>query len=156
MNASATKVEDMDQEHASLPSRCPAPPRRLLTADEYRRMGEAGILTKADRVELIEGELLTMPPISPEHADAVSSLTRLLVMAVGDRGRVSPQNPVRLNLHGEPQPDFAILRPRIPGQPHRLAQPDDVLLAIEVADSSLATDRGLKRALYARNGIRAL
>jgi hypothetical protein len=69
---------------------------------------------------------------------------------------VSPQNSVRLNRYGEPQPDLAILRLLIPGEPQRLPQPDVVLLAIEVADSSLATDRGLRRALYARDGVREL
>ena len=57
----------MDQEELGLLARCPAAPRRLLTVEEYHRMGEAGILTEDDRVELIEGELVAMAPIGSEH-----------------------------------------------------------------------------------------
>ena len=96
----------MDREELGLLSRYPATPRRLLTVDEYHRMGEAGILTDDDRVELIEGELVAMAPIGSEHVAATNALTRLLVLAVGDRGIVSVQNPVRLTRRSEPQPDF--------------------------------------------------
>jgi Uma2 family endonuclease len=114
-------------------------------------MGDAGILTEDDRVELIEGELVAMAPIGSDHVATTNALTRLLVLAIGDRGIVSVQNPVRLTQRSEPQPDFAILRPRdyrtaLPG-------PADTMLAIEVASTSLGYDRGVKLALYARSGI---
>ena len=102
----------MDREELGLLSRYPATPRRLLTVDEYHRMGEAGILTDDDRVELIEGELVAMAPIGSEHVAATNALTCLLVLAVGDRGIVSVQNPVRLTRRSEPQPDFAVGRSR--------------------------------------------
>ena len=143
----------MDQEELGLLSRYPAVHRRLLTVDDYHRMGEAGILTEDDRVELIEGELVVMSPIGSGHVAAVNALNRLLVMAVGDRASVSPQNPVRLDRRSEPQPDFAVLRPRPDGYRTSLPNPDDVLLAVEVADSSLVYDTGAKLALYASRGI---
>ena len=142
----------MVQEQQGLLSRHPAAIRRLFTVDEYHRMGEAGILTEDDRVELIEGELLAMAPIGSEHVSAVNALNRLLVMAVGDRAVVSVQNPVRLTRRSEPQPDFAVLRPR---DDYRttLPRPEDVMLIVEVADSSLDYDRTVKLALYAQSGI---
>lgn len=116
-------------------------------------MGEVGILTEDDRVELIEGELIARSPIGSEHAGAANALNRRLVRAVGDRGVVAVGNLVRLDDLSEPQPDFAVLKPR--GDDYRRAtpRPDEVLLIIEVADSSLAYDRGVKRSLYARHGI---
>jgi Uma2 family endonuclease len=127
--------------------------RRPLTVAEYHRMGEVGILTEDDRVELIEGQLVAMAPIGSDHSGTVNFLTRALVTAVGDLGVVAVQNPVRLDDLSEPQPDFAVLKPR--GDFYRTSTPlaGDVLLIIEVANSSLAYDRAVKRALYARHGI---
>jgi Uma2 family endonuclease len=127
--------------------------RRALTVAEYHRMGEAGILTERDRVELIEGQLVAMSPIGSQHSGTVNALNRLLVQIVGDRGVVSVQNPVQLDDLTEPEPDFAVLKPR--PDDYRLATPraEEVLLLIEVADSSLAYDRAVKRSLYARHGI---
>ena len=142
----------MDRNDLGLLSRYPAAPRRLLTVDDYHRMGEAGILTDDDRVELIEGELVAMAPIGSEHIASTNALTRLLVMAVGDRGIVSVGNPVRLNRHSEPQPDFAILKPRDDYR-KTLPRPEDTMLAVEVANTSLEYDRKVKLALYARSGI---
>jgi Uma2 family endonuclease len=141
----------VDQEELGVLARYPATPRRLLTVDEYHRMGEAGILTEDDRVELIEGELVAMAPIGSEHVAASNALNRLLVMAVGTRGIVSAQNPVRLTRRSEPQPDFAVLRPR--DYRAALPRPEDALLVVEVAASSLDYDRTVKLALYARSEI---
>src|SRR5262245_49938618 len=102
----------MDQGSLSVLSRYPAAPCRRLTVEEYHRMGEAGILTEDDRVELIEGQLVAMAPIGGEHTAATNAITRLLVLAVGDRGIVSVGNPLRLSRHSEPQPDFAVVKPR--------------------------------------------
>ncbi len=143
----------MDDDGPTLLARYPELPRHLLTVDDYHRLGEAGILTEDDRVELIEGELLDMAPIGSEHAAGVNALTRLLVLAVGERGIVSPRNPVRLDNRNEPQPDFAVLRPRADGYRSALPTAQDLLLIVEIAASSLAYDRGLKLALYARHGV---
>jgi Uma2 family endonuclease len=130
------------------------PARHRLDVDDYHRMADAGILGKHDRVELIDGELIDMAPIGQGHAAIVSRLTRALVMA-GDRiSIVWPQNPVQLDRYSEPQPDLAILRYRADfyetGEP---PGPADVLLLIEVADTSLAFDRRVKLPLYARAAI---
>ena len=131
-----------------------APTRRKLDVDAYCRMAEAGIFAPDDRVELIDGEIIDMAPIGQEHAGVVNSLTRALVIACGERAIVSPQNPVRLDPLNEPQPDFAVLRPRsdfyATGE---RAGPGDVVLLIEVSDSSLRFDREVKLPLYARSGI---
>jgi Uma2 family endonuclease len=142
----------VDREDLGLLSRYPAAPRRLLTVDEYHRMGEAGILTDDDRVELIEGELVAMAPIGSEHVAATNALTRLLVLAVGVHGIVSVQNPVRLTQRSEPQPDFAVLKLRDDYR-RTLPQSEDTMLAVEVANTSLDYDRKVKLALYARSGI---
>jgi len=143
----------VEDDGSTLLARYPAVRRRLLTVDDYHRMDEAGILSEDDRVELIEGELVEMAPIGSEHAGCVGALTHLLVVAVSGRGIVFPQNPVRLDVHNEPQPDFTILKLRSDGYRLALPSPKDVLLIIEVAASSLSYDRGLKLALYARYGI---
>jgi Uma2 family endonuclease len=127
--------------------------RRPLTVADYHRMGEVGMLTERDRVELIEGELIAMSPIGSEHAGAVNALTRRLVQVVGERGIVAVQNPVRLDDLSEPQPDFAVLKPRPDDYRKATPCPEEVLLIIEVADSSLSYDRGVKRSLYTRHGI---
>jgi Uma2 family endonuclease len=142
----------VDRNDLGLLSRYPAARRRLLTVDEYHRMGEAGILTDDDRVELIEGELVAMAPIGSEHIASTNALTRLLVLAVGDRGIVSVGNPVRLNRHSEPQPDFAVLKLRDDYR-KTLPRPEDTMLAVEVSNTSLEYDRKVKLALYARGGI---
>jgi Uma2 family endonuclease len=126
--------------------------RRRFTVHDYHRMGEAGILHEDDRVELIEGELVEMTAIGTRHFSCVNRLTRLLVMSVGDEAIVSVQNPVRLNEYNEPQPDLTVIRPR--DYRESLPKPEDVLLLIEVSDTTLAYDRGLKLQLYARSGIR--
>ena len=137
----------------SLLSRNPWVARRVLTVAEYHRMAEAGILTERDRVELIEGELIAMSPIGSEHSGTVNALTRTLVRAVGDRAIVAVQNPVQLDDLSEPEPDFALLKPRDDDYRRATPRPHEVLLIIEVADTSLAYDRAVKRSLYARHGI---
>lgn len=131
----------------------PAASIRLLTVSEYHRMGEAGIFTETERVELIEGQLIAMSPIGSPHFAAVNTLNRLLVRAVGDLAVVSVQNPVRLNDKSEPEPDLALIRPRNDEYRSGLPGPADLLLIIEVASSSIDYDRGVKLALYARHSI---
>ena len=127
--------------------------RRPITVTEYHRMGEVGILGERDRVELIEGELVAMSPIGSYRTGIVNKLTHSLVHAVGDHAIVAVQNPVRLDDLSEPQPDFALLKPRADFYQGGPARPADVLLLIEVADTSLNYDRSVKRALYARRAI---
>ena len=142
----------MDHVEQTLLSRFPAAQRRPLTVEEYHRMGEIGILTGDDRVELIEGELIAMAPIDSDHSATTNALNRLLVLAVANRGIVAVGNPVRLSRYSEPQPDFSVLRHR-EGYRKALPRPEDTMLVVEVAASSLDYDRKVKLALYARAGI---
>jgi Uma2 family endonuclease len=123
------------------------------TAEDYHRMAEAGILGEDDRVELIEGQIVEMPPIGSPHSGTVTFLTGRLSRALGDRGIVSVQNPIRLSDISEPQPDVAILHPRRDFYRSSHPRPEDVLLLIEVAETSVDFDRSVKLPLYARVGI---
>jgi Uma2 family endonuclease len=123
------------------------------TVADYHRMGETGILGAGDRVELIEGEIVAMPPIGSPHGGRVNRLNRLLSAALGDRAVLSPQNPIVLGEHSEPEPDLAVLRPRADFYTESHPQAADALLLIEVADSSIAYDLQVKVPLYARHGI---
>lgn len=129
-------------------------PRHRLTRRDYHRMAEAGILGEVDRVELLDGQLIKLPAISPRHALAVDALNELLVFAAAGQAVVRVQNPVVLDDISEPQPDFALLRRPWDGYPHDHPPPADIYLLIEVADSSINFDRGPKLELYARSGIR--
>ena len=130
-----------------------APTRRRFTVAEYYAMGEAGILTEDDRVELLDGELIEMPPIGDRHAGSVDYFTEALPLALRRRANVRIQNPVRLDDGSEPLPDAMLLRRRDDFYRSRKPIPADVLLIIEVSDTSLAYDRGAKLAAYARAGI---
>ena len=127
--------------------------RRRFTVEEYYRMGEVGILGPEDRVELIEGEIIEMSPISPRDAACVTVLNRLLLQAVVDRAVLSPRNPVRLLGDTEPQPDVVLLRPPERRYWEHKAEPPDALLVVEVSDTSYRYDRYVKLPLYARAGI---
>ncbi len=127
--------------------------RYRFTVDEFARMGEAGIFTENDRVELIDGEILEMTPIGALHAGIVSRLTELIVTRVAGRAHVSVQNPVRLAPHTEPQPDIVVARRRQEFYTDRHPEPGDIFLVIEVADSSLRYDRTEKVPRYGRAGV---
>jgi Uma2 family endonuclease len=126
--------------------------RRGFTVEEYHRMGEAGILRADERVELIEGEIIEMSPIGTRHAACVRMLTRSVGRSLGDELLLDVQNPVRLDGGLEPQPDLAVVRVR--DYVDTLPGPEDVLLVIEVSDTTLAYDRNVKLPLYARANIR--
>ena len=125
---------------------------RLFNIDEYYRMAEFGILDADDRVELIEGEIVEMAPIGGRHAATVTRLTKLLSVSAGNRADVSIQNPVKLSDLSVPQPDAALLLPVV-ARDNRLATAGDVLLIVEVADTTLESDREIKLPLYARAGV---
>lgn len=127
--------------------------RHRITADEYERMAEVGVLAPDARVELIEGEIIDMAPPGNMHCSIVDQLTRLLILAVGERAIVRTQGAVRLSRHSQPQPDFALLKPRRDFYFHAHPTGEDMLLVIEVSDSSLRYDREIKMPLYARLGV---
>lgn len=125
--------------------------QRLLTVDEFHAMGEAGILDEDDRVELIDGRIITMTPIGGPHMGCVNRLVSLLFSRKPPEITVSVQNPVRLGTYQEPQPDIALLRAG--AELNEVPRPDQVLLIVEVADTSLAKDREIKVPRYAAAGI---
>lgn len=127
--------------------------RHRLTADEYQELGRAGILREDDRVELLDGEVVRKVTIGPRHNGAVSRLARHMTFAVGDEALVQVQGSVRLDAYTEPEPDIALLKPRADFYASALARPIDILLIVEVAESSLALDATLKADLYARTGV---
>jgi Uma2 family endonuclease len=128
-------------------------PRRLFTVAEYHRLAEVGIFGEDERVELIEGEIVQMAPIGPRHAGCVINANRLFFTQLGGRVVVSPQNPVVIQPRSEPQPDLLLLRPRSISYSREHPAAQDVLLAIEVADTTVRFDRLVKARLYARSGM---
>ena len=125
---------------------------RRFTVDDFARMGEAGILTEGDRVELIDGEVREMTPIGPPHAWTVDRLTVLVAARLAGTAHLRVQGPIRLGRHTEPQPDLSVSR-RAQAYTNRHPDADDLLLVIEVADSSLQYDRGEKVPRYGKAGV---
>jgi Uma2 family endonuclease len=116
-------------------------------------MGETGIFAADDRVELIEGEIIQMSPIGTAHAGCVNALGDLLKRRLGRSVIVSTQNPVTLSRHSEPLPDIAVLRSREDFYRRRHPEPGDIFLSVEVADTTPASERGVKIPAYARAGV---
>lgn len=129
------------------------PVRRRWSVADFHRMGETGFLDPETRLELIEGELFEMAPVGSFHAGTVGILTRLFARAVADSALVYVQNPIVLGDRSEPQPDIALLHPRPDYYLSRHPRPEDVLLLVEVSDSTVQFDRETKVPLYARYGI---
>jgi Uma2 family endonuclease len=132
------------------------PVLRLFTVDEYYKMAEVGILRPDERVQLVEGKIVQMPPIGPRHAFNVGRLTELLRACFGDRSTIRSQNPLRLASGAEPEPDVAVVRsdpanPRAYESRHPGAS--DTLFVVEVADRTLTYDLGEKAQMYARHSV---
>ena len=127
-------------------------PRRF-TTEEYHRLAEVGVLHEDDRVELLNGIIVTRLPIGPFHGGSTKRLVRIFERISRDRWITSAQDPIRLDEFSEPEPDIALLRPRGDFYDAGHPGPADVFLLIEVADSTLLTDREEKLPMYARAGI---
>jgi Uma2 family endonuclease len=130
--------------------------KRAFTVSEYHRMAEVGILKEDDRVELIEGEVIQMSPIGSRHAACVNRLNAILSQANPQGFIVSVQNPLTVDDFSEPEPDLALLHVKADYYQGDHPRPSDVILLVEVADSTLEFDRGTKLPLYARNKIPAV
>jgi Uma2 family endonuclease len=117
-------------------------------------MGAAGVLTEDDRVELLDGQVVEMSAIGPPHASTVDRLANLFIRRLRDRANVRVQNPIILDRWSEPQPDVCLLVPRADFYALAHPQPGDVLLAVEVMDTSRGYDRALKLPLYAKAELR--
>jgi Uma2 family endonuclease len=127
--------------------------RHRFTVDDYHHMFEAGILQEEDRVELLDGEILEMSAVDAIHAASVNRVSRILQRQLGEHSIISVQNPVRINDASEPQPDIAVLRWRDDFYAEQHPTPADVMLLIEVANTSLVYDRTKKLPLYAAAAI---
>ena len=124
------------------------------TVDEYHVMVETGILTPDERVELIDGEIVQMPPMSSSPASVVNRINRLLNQSISpDDAIVWSQCPITFPINTEPEPDVALLRPRADFYRSNLPTPQDTLLLIEVSRTTLRYDRNIKLPLYALAGI---
>ncbi len=125
----------------------------LFSVSEYEALGQIGFFGHDRRLELIEGEILEMTPIGPEHAGCVMSLNALFASRIGDRAVVNVQGPVRLGNLSEPQPDLTVLAPPLEQYRRRHPEASDILLLVEVADTTARFDRRVKAPMYARHGI---
>ncbi|MET0533988.1 MAG: Uma2 family endonuclease [Steroidobacter sp.] len=127
--------------------------KHRLTVDDYFLMAEVGVLAPDARVELIEGEIIDMPPMGSQHGGTGNFLLRRFTAAIGDSAIVSSQSTLVLGRYNAPEPDLMVLRPR--ADYYRRSNPtaDDVLLLVEVSDSTLPYDRKIKAPLYARYRI---
>lgn len=123
------------------------------TVSEYERMGETGIFAPDARVELIEGEIIEMSPIGSHHAACVELVAEAVRNSVQSRFLVRTQNPIVLDDFSEPQPDIAVLRFRHDRYRNAHPRPNDILVIIEVAETTVHYDRHVKMPLYARAGI---
>ena len=127
--------------------------RVRFSVDDYYRMAETGILHEDDRVELIGGEIVRMSPVGSHHAACVKRLNRLLGRRLGDDAVLGVQDPLRLGDDTEPEPDVTVLQPREDFYEEATPTASDVLLVIEVCDSSLAYDRAVKLPRYAQAAV---
>jgi Uma2 family endonuclease len=127
--------------------------KRLWTVEEYHGMARAGILREDDRLELIKGEVVAMSPIGVRHMACVNRLNHLLMKHFHEQAVISVQNSVYLDEHSEPVPDVVLFKYRQDFYNQNAPTADDVLLLIEVSDSTLPYDRNVKRPLYAQAGI---
>jgi Uma2 family endonuclease len=123
---------------------------RLFTVDEFHRMLEAGVFGEEERLELLEGVIVALTSQNAPHASAIQRLTKWFVKQLDDAYALMPQLPVTLGKRTEPVPDLAVVRAE---DIDRKTLPRTALLVIEVADSSLRKDRGVKTTIYARYGI---
>ncbi len=130
--------------------------RHKFTVEQYHQMATNGIFAPSDRLELINGEIIEMSPIGIRHASCVRRSINLFAKKLGDLAIIDAQDPIKLNDLSEPQPDIAVLRPRADFYATAHPQPQDILLLIEVADTTINSDRAVKVPLYASNGISEL
>ena len=127
--------------------------KKLFTVDDYYKMVDAGILTEDDRVELIEGEIIQMSSMGSPHAAVITHVNDVFVPLFQGKALLRPQLPLRLNEFNEPEPDIVLLEPRRDFYSSGHPGPADVFLVIEIADSSLRYDRGVKLPIYAATRV---
>lgn len=126
---------------------------RKFSVEEYEKLVETGVLTEEENVELIRGEITEMTPIGRKHADSVNRLNRIFSKELGDQVLVSVQNPLRIEPESEPEPDIVLFEYRDDLYEETHPGPEDVLLIVEVAQTSQELDREQKIPLYAENHV---
>ena len=129
------------------------PAEPLVSVPEYYRLAETGVLPPEARVELLNGKIIPMPPIGSFHGGLVNRLIRIYTRLSQGRWQVAAQNPLRLDDHSEPEPDFLLLKPSPDDYTARHPRPDDVFLLVEVSDTTLGYDRAEKIPACGRAGI---
>jgi len=129
------------------------PTKHLTNLDEWHRLGEANIFPPGSRLELINGEILEMAPIGFNHAGHLRRINKLFSKLIPDNIITSVQDPLQLGDLSEPEPDFMLLKPNDNFYSSRHPNASDVLLLIEVADSSLMFDQNQKLRLYALHNV---
>ena len=127
--------------------------KHRFSTKDYYRMAETGVLGPETRVELLDGEIIDMSPIGPSHGAVTKRLNAHFTQCSNDRWLVAVQDPVHLDDHSEPQPDLMLLERTPDFYATKHPRPADVLLLVEVADTSLAYDRDRKLPAYAAAGI---
>ncbi len=127
--------------------------RRLFSVAEYNLMIEAGVFDEDEPIELLDGEIVMMSPIGPRHVSNVNRISKVFFHLIGDDAIVSPQNPFKAGSMSEPQPDLTVLKMREDEYAGSLPTARDVLLIIEVSESSIVRDRAKKLLIYGRNRI---
>jgi len=127
--------------------------KHLTDINEWQKLGDANIFPPESRLELIDGEILEMAPIGCNHSGHLNRINKLFTVLTADCADTSVQNPLQLGDLSEPEPDFMLLKPTADFYCSRHPNADDVLLLIEVADSSLSFDQNQKLRLYARHNI---
>ena len=127
--------------------------RYPITTEIYHQMINQGILTTYDKVELLEGELIKMSAMGPRHLSSIIRLTEFFVLQLQGKAMVSTQCPIELSHFSEPEPDVSLLKKRDDYYRDAIPKAEDALLVIEVADTTLVKDRGVKLAAYARAKI---
>jgi len=128
-------------------------PTKKFTIAEYHQMITLGVLKEDENLELIKGEIIAMSPVGFKHSSCVNKLNYLLNLNLANQAIISVQNPIKLKDNSEPQPDLVLLKFSQDFYNLRLPQPEDILLVIEVADTSIEYDRNVKIPLYAENKI---
>lgn len=128
-------------------------PKRRFSVEEYHRLTQIGMLNEDDKVELIQGEIVKMSPIGPKHAAVLRRMVHLFNVFFGDKYIISPQNPVQLGNDSEPEPDIVLLKKREDFYASAHPSAKDIILLVEIADSTLQYDVEVKLPLYAEAGI---
>jgi Uma2 family endonuclease len=124
------------------------------SVEEFNKLGEAGIFDEDDRVELLDGEIIVMSPIGSQHAGTVMRMISVFAARLAERALINPQNPAVLDEFSEPQPDITLLTPKADYYTSAHPRPEDILLLVEVSDTTLGYDRGRKLRKYAEREVR--